>query len=741
MSDMAANGVSLAVPSGSARKAEASDGPLFSPYWYKLSGLRPRLRPGVTLTRRVEQGEVWHILSAPETNRHFRLDAAGYALIGALDGRATLDEIWHRVLSRFGDAAPGQDEALRLLGQLHQANALNAGALPSLPEAGRRARRIERQRLLGQLKNPLFVRFHVFDPKALINATYPFIRPVFSRAGLVLWSAVLIWLSVMVLRHWDALTATTLDRALAADNLLIAALVFPVTKFLHELAHGWAVRHYGGEVRDAGVMLLVFLPAPYVDASAAGAFPDRWPRILTSAAGMMAELCLAALAMLVWLNAETGFVTAVAFNVMLVAGISTLLFNGNPLLRFDAYFMLCDLIGVQNLGTRSGKWWGWLVHRFGFGIEEWENPARTRAEAWWFALYHPASYGYRVFLTLSIALFVASEYPVIGLTLAVWAITTTFAFPFAKALWEVATSPRVARKRSRALWVTALLIGLPAIGVFLVPVPHGTVAPAVVIQPEDTRLATPTEAEIAHVLTPSGTSVTPGEVLVTLTAPLLAAELAVTEAELGTARADLAAEEAREDGAAEAAAIRAEIAYLLEEQRELVEDAADLDILAETPGQIVSRADVLVPGRRLARGAEIAALLPDGAMAELRAAIPAGRIEELRGASTIVEIRHPGRVFVPIQGVVTRLAPEATRDLPYPGLAAPAGGPITLDPDDPERRRAADPVYLAHIDSDLPLAATAVGALVWVRFDHGPSPLAPRLWKAARQVFLSRLAI
>ena len=741
MTDMAVNGLSLPRAGGAARRAEASDGPLFSPYWYKMSGLRPRLRPGVTLTRRVEQGEVWHILSAPETNRHFRLDAAGYALIGALDGRATLDEIWHAVLARFGDAAPGQDEALRLLGQLHQANALNAGAVPSLSEAGRRARRIARQRLLGQLKNPLFVRFHLFDPKALIDATYPFVRPVFGRAGLALWLGVLIWMAIMVVRHWDGLTATTLDRALAADNLLIAALVFPVTKFLHELAHGWAVRHYGGEVRDAGLMLLVFLPAPYVDASAAGAFADRGPRIFTSAAGMMAELCLAALAMLVWLHAETGIVTAVAYNVMLVSGISTLLFNGNPLLRFDAYFMLCDLIGVQNLGTRSGKWWGWIVHRFGFGIEEWENPARTRAEAWWFALYHPASYGYRVFLTLSIALFVASEYPVIGLTLAAWAITTTFAFPFAKALWEVATSPRISRHRGRALWVTGLLIALPAVALFVVPVPHGTVAPAVVVQPEDTRLAAPTEAEIAQVLVPSGSPVTVGETLLTLRAPLLDAELAVTEAELGTARARLATEEARDDGAAEAAAIRAEIGYLAEEQRELVEDAAALQVVAEAPGLLVGRSDVLVPGRRVARGAEVAALMPDGAMAELRAAIPAGRIEEVRGADARVEIRQPGRVFEPVSGQIVRLAPEATRDLPYPGLAAPAGGPITLDPDDPERRRAADPVYLAQIDSDLPLDQTAIGALVWVRFDHGASPLAPRIWKAARQVFLSRLAI
>lgn len=743
MTDLTADisGLHLSERASANRAASLADGPLFSPYWYKISGLKPRLRPGVTLTRRVEQGEIWHVLSAPETNRHFRLDSAAYALIGALDGRATLEDIWRAVLNRFGDAAPGQDETLRLLGQLHQANALNAGALPSLSEAARRARKVQRQKVLGQLKNPLFVRFHLLDPQALIAWTYPLVRPAFGMVGFTLWLGVVAWLGVMVVRHSDRLAATTLDRALAADNLLIAALVFPVAKFLHELAHGWAVHHYGGQVRDSGIMFLVFLPAPYVDASAAGAFPGRFARVLTSAAGMMFELVLAAGAMAVWLTAETGLITAIAFNIMLVAGISTLLFNGNPLLRFDAYFMLCDAIGVQNLGTRSGKWWGWLVHRFGFGIEEWETPARTVTESVWFALYHPASYAYRVFLTLSIALFVASEYPVVGLTLASWAITTTFIVPFTKALWQVATGPRVAGHRSRALGVTALLIGVPLGGLFLVPVPYGTVVPAVVIQPEGTRLAAPAQAQITEVLLPSGEIARAGSPLATLDAPLLAAELALTEAELATAQAQLTAEESQDGSAAEAAAIRAEIDYLTEERRILAEDTAALAILATRPGQLVARPDVLVPGRLLSKGAEVGALLPEDARVELRAAIPAWRIEEVLSASSQVEMRHPGRFFARQPGRVTRIAPEATRSLPYPSLAASAGGPLTMDPGDPDGRRTADPIHLAQVETDMLLTGSAIGALVWVRFDHGTQPLAPRLWRGARQIFLSRLAL
>ena len=103
-------------------------------------------------------------------------------------------------------------------------------------------------------------------------------------------------------------------------------------KALHELGHGYAVKAFGGAVHELGVMFLVFAPVPYVDASAASEFRSKWRRALVGAAGMIVEVFIAALALYVWLAVEEGFVRALAYNVMLIAGISTVLFNGNPLL-------------------------------------------------------------------------------------------------------------------------------------------------------------------------------------------------------------------------------------------------------------------------------------------------------------------------------------------------------------------------------------------------------------------------
>ncbi|WP_238364736.1 PqqD family peptide modification chaperone [Mesobacterium pallidum] len=721
--------------------APTQDAPLFSPYWYKVEGIAPRLRPGVRVTRRVEQGEVWHILSAPETNRFFRLDAASYAIIGAFDGRQTLDAIWRRVLDRFGDGAPGQDETIRLLGQLHQADALNAGTAPSLAEFGHRARRMQRQKIVQKLKSPLFIRVPLFDPVRIINATYPFVRPLFSWVGLLLWLMAVTWLAVQAVTHWDTLSGAIIDRALAADNLLVAALVFPFAKALHEMAHGWAVRHWGGQVREFGIMFLVFLPAPYVDASEAAAFRSRRARLVVGGAGMMAEALLATLAMFVWLNAETGAATAIAFNTLLIAGVSTFLFNGNPLLRFDAYFMLSDLIGVQNLAGRSQKWWGWLLHAKLYGMDSWENPARTRSETWWFALYHPLSYAYRIFLTLSIALFVAQTYRVVGLALATWSVTSTIVLPIAQGVWHLVTNPRLTTNRRKAWGVTLLLVGIPAALLTLVPLPHGTVAPATVVAPDSARIAAPVQALITTRAVPSGAHVDGGAVLARLGAPLAENQLAVVEARLETANARLARFEADAATGDQAARTRAEIGYLAEEQAELQADLARLAVAADAPGRFLARPEIFVPGRGLSEGAELGFLLPDAARVDLRAAVPASRIDLVSAAPAAVTLLIPGRGFDALPATLTALAPEATRQLDHPGLSQAAGGPLVMDPSDENARRTAQPFHLAEITTDLAFSDVAVGQLVWVRFDHGLTPLAPRIWRAIRQTFLSRLAL
>ena len=112
-----------------------------------------------------------------------------------------------------------------------------------------------------------------------------------------------------------------------------------------------------------GIMLLVLTPIPYVDASSASAFRTKWERIMVGAAGMAVELFIAALALFVWINIEPGTVRAILYNMIFIASVSSLLFNGNPLLRYDAYYILGDLLEIPNLGPRGIQYLGYLAQR------------------------------------------------------------------------------------------------------------------------------------------------------------------------------------------------------------------------------------------------------------------------------------------------------------------------------------------------------------------------------------------
>ena len=238
------------------------------------------------------------------------------------------------------------------------------------------------------------------------------------------------------------------------------ALSFIVLKALHELGHGYAVKAFGGAVHEIGIMFLVFAPMPYVDASAASEFRSKWRRALVGAAGMIVEVFIAALALYVWLAVEQGLVRAFAYNVMVVAGISTVVFNGNPLLRYDGYYILSDLLEIPNLAQRATRYWGHLVDSYVFRTEGLPEFVATPGERIWLLLYAPASFLYRIAVMLAIAIFIASEYLAVGVAIAIWGIFTGVVLPIGKALWQVFASPRLQRNRTRAVITTCSLIAV-----------------------------------------------------------------------------------------------------------------------------------------------------------------------------------------------------------------------------------------------------------------------------------------
>jgi putative peptide zinc metalloprotease protein len=322
----------------------------YSPSWYRVSDLRPRLRSQIRIHRQQFRGGLWYVLQDRVSGRFHRFTPAAYLVISLMNGQRTTNDIWQLACRRLGDDALTQDDMVRLLAQLHQADVLHADVSPDFEELSSRAAKIRRRKLVASFANPLSLRLPLLDPDAFLTRTMPFVRPAFSWMGACIFVAIVGYACALAAVHWAALTDNIADRVLVTQSLLLLLLAYPLVKALHELGHAYAVKRWGGEVHELGLMFLVLMPVPYVDASSSAAFSSKWQRALVAGAGILVELMLAALALFLWLEAGNGTLRAFAFNVMLIGGVSTIVFNGNPLLRFDGYYVLVRPPGNSESG-------------------------------------------------------------------------------------------------------------------------------------------------------------------------------------------------------------------------------------------------------------------------------------------------------------------------------------------------------------------------------------------------------
>ena len=348
---------------------------IFDPSWYRVAVLRPRIRTHGQIHKHTYREQTWYVLQDHASNRFHRFTPEAYLLVKLMDGEHTVQQLFDIATEKLGDDAPTQTETIQLLGQLHTADMLQCDISPDTTELFKRFENQQKQKIKQSLRTPLAIRIPLLDPDRFLEKYTPYIRHIFTLPGFLLWLTVVISALVLAGVHWVELSENVSDRVLAPQNLVLLWLVFPLIKALHELGHGFATKVWGGEVHEMGIMLLVFMPVPYVDASSASAFREREKRVVVGAAGMLVEVFVAALAMFVWLGVEPGLIKSISFNIMLIAGISTLLFNGNPLLRFDGYYIMADLVEIPNLATRANKYIMYLLQKYLYGVKEINTPA------------------------------------------------------------------------------------------------------------------------------------------------------------------------------------------------------------------------------------------------------------------------------------------------------------------------------------------------------------------------------
>lgn len=711
---------------------------IFSPSWYRVAGLKPRIRSHAHIHRHVFRGKVWFVLQDVAAERSHRFTPAAHHFIGLMDGERTVQQLWEAASAYLGDDAPTQAETIRLLGQLHAADALLGDVPPDSMEVFRRFQRHETQAWKRRLLTPLALRFPLLDPDRFLVRTLPRVDWIFGWIGIALWLAVVGAGAVLAVSHWTDLTENVADRVLAPQNLLLLWFVYPVVKVFHELGHAYAVRKWGGEVHDIGIMLLVFTPVPYVDASAASGFRDKRQRMVVGGIGIAVELFLGSLALFVWLNVQPGIVSAIAFNVMLISGISTLLFNGNPLLRFDGYYVLSDAIEIPNLGARSNKYLGYLFQRYVLRVKDAVSPADSRGERYWMAAYGIASFVYRVFIMFVIITFVASKFFFIGVLIAIWAIATQVITPIGKSLSFLLNSPVLARDRGRTVATSALILAALALLLVAVPAPSWTRAEGVVWVPEEAQVRAGTDGFIEQVLAASDSEVVRGQPLVKAEDPFLTTSVAVIEAQLQELGAQY--DETMFADRVRAAMIAEEIIAVEGSLKRARERESNLVWHSPGNGRFVLPNAPDLPGRFVSKGQLVGYVIEPRAVT-IRAVLSQDDIAQVRGSTKSVEVMLADWGASPLSAKVRRELPAGTPDLPTAVLGSTGGGTFAVDPRDGKGVRTLARVFQVELELPASIRAPYLGSRVYVRFDHGYEPVGFQLYRSFRRLLLSQFDV
>ena len=709
---------------------------LLNSHWYRIADVKLSLPSHVRVNQHSYRKTVWYVLRDETTGKHHRFNQAAYNFIRQIDGSRSISEIWQALNEELGDDAPTQDDVIRLLGTLHFANFLHTNITADIEKLIDRRKKERKQLFKTRFGNPLALRFPLLDPDAFLSRYLPYVAPLFTRTAGIIALLVILFAALQMVRNWEILSNYAVENSLSSYNLFLMWLVYPFIKIVHELGHGFAVKRWGGEVHELGIMLLVLMPVPYVDASAASSFRSKYKRMFVGAAGIIVELLLAAVALIIWLNIQQGLVSELLFNVMLIGGVSTLLFNGNPLLKFDGYFVLADAVEIPGLGVRANKYYGYLIQRYVFNVKSLESPIMAAGESLWFIIYAASAFVYRLFLMVAITLFVANQYFFIGVGLAIWALFMQAVMPVYKWFKHLFTSPVLMQRRERAVAVTAAFIISVTAVIFMIPVPLNTVTEGVVWLPEKSHVRAMADGFVDSVLVKPGAIVTKGSQLIVTSDPLVKAELKLLKAqyrELEVKHVALVSEDIVQAQITleEMKLIQGKIAFIEKQINELVMESAEDGVFvmadaSEMQGYFVKQGD---PVAYVINYDEV----------NVRVVVPQNAIGLVRQNVEQVEVRFVGQINQRYKTTISREIPAATYKLPSKALAQQGGGLIQTDPFDTDGVKTRDQYFQFEVAMPENITASRVGQRVYVKFLHGSEPLALQWYRAFEELFLNEL--
>ena len=711
-----------------------SAGPLFSSHWHRVRDVRARLADDVLISRHVYRKRISWVLHRQATGTIHRLDAQSFELIDRLDGAMSVGEIWEQALEQRNHEAPTQDAWMHLLADLHAADLLIVDSRVPVESLFERREKKRTREQSQRYFNPLYLRFALIDPDEWLNRLQPLANALFSRIAFILWATLMVVGCLVLFTNTERLVYDAANAAQFRPYMAtLFLLAFPPLKLIHELGHGLAIKRCGGEVHEMGIALLVVFPIPYVDASVSSLFKNKNDRMLVSAAGILVELSVAAVGVLLWAS-STSLVGDIGLVLLLTAGLSTLLINGNPLLKFDGYYLLADWLEIPNLQARSKHAVGRLLRRGLSGKHDEAPRPEDPVERQWLLSYGVMSGIYRTALTLSIAWMLSERWFVLGVALALFALYQGLVIPLWRGTKALFNDTTLRGARSKVLALSLPLLALAIL--MLLPLPHASVTRGVVWMPEQAVIRAASVCQVSEVMAEPGAQVQAGDALFRCVDDQLDAEKQYLEARVVEIEAELSGV-ARTDKVSYSKQLP-ELAIT----QEMLDDVQHRLDAEQHRATVAGRFDVngtsMLLGRAFARGEVIGyTIAPAGrtirlAFGERKFADVDDHIERIE-----VRIQRSGLNAEVFSTSMLSRSPRVSQDVPSAALSSLGGGPHAADPEGDGRRLLSSVVDI-ELNWPETVVPASIGKHVSVRFVHLPKPLAGRLIDTVKRAFMNR---
>ncbi|MBC8351904.1 MAG: hemolysin D [Planctomycetes bacterium] len=725
--------------------------------------LQLRMRADLRMEHQTYLGRHYWVVKDPIALKYYRFEEEEIALLQMLDGQSSLVEIQAQFEERFAPQKITLQDLHQLTGMLHRSALVVSDAEGQGPQLLKRHSEQARRQRISSLTNVLCVRFKGFDPDRLLGWLDRRIGWFFSPACFFLCVALAFAALLLVTAQFDVFQAKlpSFGDFFASKNWFWLTLTLAGTKVLHEFGHGLSCKRFGGECHEMGAMLLVLTPCLYCNVSDSWMLPSKWKRAAIGAAGMYVEIVLASVCTFVWWFTQPGLLNYLCLNVMFISSVSTLLFNANPLLRYDGYYILSDLVEIPNLRQKATTILQRKLAAWTLGLPEAPDPFLPQRRQLLFALYTVAAAIYKWIVLAAILWFLYMVFEPYGLQV-IGKLITAFAVGglVFQPLWKLGkfffVPGRIDRVKKPRMFTSVAIASVVVLAVFMLPIPH-YVRCGLYVQPRGAAtvyVESPGALQKIHVR--PGETVLPGQPIVTLDDVDLNITLVRLRGEkqgLDTKLASLRQREFEDESAAhEIAEVEESIAAITDQ---IARRQVELDAM-----QVVSPfAGVIIPPPTVSKPTDDPSRLPTwfGSPFDVRnidaflvEGTPLCQVGDPRRVEAIlaidqgdIEFVHAGQsieIFVdqlPGRRLHTQLDQVSRLDMKIApkGLSSKNGGDVITQTDASGQERPMNTTYQANASLHSDSSELLIGATGQAKIHTGYQTVASRVWRYICQTF------